>query len=255
MRATTTVLSLIVAVVLAETASAQMFGNRQLGRPLRRQPTPGFDQNQEEVGTLQGNERFLRRNRRPTDFVGPDLRELDRFVGLIQATIRNETQSAVQEIRRRVDRSATVNEPLAPVAPRGEMYNPQIDVNVSYLEASALDQNAVASNALATLARTPQLSGSSRIAVSMAGRTAILRGEVPSVRDRELAAVLLSFEPGISSVENDLVVNPRLRPTKDSLQTLRDRQQPREAWVTLSHGSTEATKAPVWNPEGNRVSY
>ena len=61
---------------------------RQMGRPLSRQTPPGFDQTQEDVGTLQGNERFIRRNRRPTDFVGPDLRELQRFIGILQATPR-----------------------------------------------------------------------------------------------------------------------------------------------------------------------
>ncbi len=90
-----------------------MFGRRQVGRPIARRTPPGQTLEQEDVGSLQGNERFLRTNRRPTDFVGPDMRELQRFIGSLQATMRAQN-SALQEIRRRVDRSETMNQPLPP---------------------------------------------------------------------------------------------------------------------------------------------
>ena len=58
--------------------------------------------------------------------------------------------------------------------------------------------------------------------------------------------LLLSFEPGISAVRNELVVNPELRPAEDSLQAIRDRADRRgEKWTTLSHGSPEASLSPV----------
>ncbi len=224
-------------------AWGQMFGNRQTGSPLTRQAPPGFGQDQENVGTLQGNERFIRRNRRATDFVGPDLRELQRFIGILQATPRGRVAPTTDELRRRVDRSESINQPLAP-APRGQMYSPRLEIDFT---AAQLEPGSLASNALDTLARSPQLSGTSRIAVWVADRTAILQGEVPSAEDRDLAEVLLAFEPGISAVRNDLVVNPNLRPAADSLQLIRDRQTPRQAWTTLSHGSRESTRSGQWN--------
>ena len=247
---TTTLTGLLVVALAADTASAQMFGARQVGRPLSRQTPPGFNQTQEDVGTLQGNERFIRRNRRPTDFVGPDLRELQRFIGILQATPRGPVTPATEGLRRRVDRSESMNQPL-PVNPTGQMYYPQLEIDVSIAEIVP-QPGSLESNALDTLARSPQMSGSSRIAVSMEGRTAILRGEVPSARDRDLAAVVLSFEPGISAVRNELVVNPQLRPAEGSLQAYRDRESPREKWTTLSHGSAETSRSRLWEPTTSR---
>ncbi len=245
-----TILSTVLVVgMLGDIASAQMFGRRQLGRPLSRQAPPGFGQTQEEVGTLQGNERYIRGNRSPTDFVGPDVREMQRFVGSVQGTTRGRVTPMTEGLRRRVDRSASINQPLAPT-PKSQMYLPRLDVDFSevglgkdYLESSALD----------TLARSPQMSGSSHIAVSVAGRTAILQGEVPSAKDRDLAEVLLAFEPGISQVRNELVVNPDLGPPGPrSLQAVRDQQQPREAWTTLSHGSVAETRSQRWETTSPR---
>ena len=246
-----TIAGMAVAVLLCNSATAQMFGNRQVGRPLTRQSQPGFDQEQEDVGSLQGNERFLRKNRRPTDFVGPDLRELQRFIGILQASARGQATSATQGIRRRVDRSETVNQPL-PAVPRGAMYHPQVDIDYATLEVIPPEPGSLESNALDTLARSTQLSGSSRIAVLVEGRTAILRGAVPSAKERDLAEVLLSFEPGISSIRNELVIDRQPSTGPEPLQSRRDRRTPRQAWTTMSHGSTAATRSPVWNSPSSR---
>ncbi len=219
-------------------AWAQMFGNRQVGRPLARQNPPGFEQSMEDVGTLQGNERFLRQNRRATDFVGPDLRELQRFIGALQATARGRVAPAMEGLRRRVDRSDTINQPLPP-APRGQMYNPQLVVDFTEFAPS---QSSLESSALDTLARSPRMSGSSRIAVSVVERTAILRGEVPSAAERDLAEVLLAFEPGISQVRNELEVVPDLTPSAQSLQALREMKLPHQAWTLMSHDSAESSR-------------
>ncbi len=152
--------TLFVLLWATEGVRGQMFGNRQMGRPLSRQASPGMAQSQEDVGTLQGNERFIRQNRRPTDFVGPDLRELQRFIGILQATPRGRVAPMTEGLRRRVDRSASLNEPLAP-APRGQMYSPRLEVDFTEAEAAA---GSLESNVLDTLARS-QMSGTSRIAV------------------------------------------------------------------------------------------
>ena len=83
--------ALLCVVGIADFADAQMFGSRPLGRPLSRRPSPGGAGGMsqlDDVGTLQGNERFIRANRTAADFVGPDLRELERFIGALQASAR-----------------------------------------------------------------------------------------------------------------------------------------------------------------------
>lgn len=56
------------------------------------------------------------------------------------------------------------------------------------------------------LKKIPGLTKGHSVEVEMSGRTAVLRGSVPSERDRELAEGLALLEPGISAVQNELVV-------------------------------------------------
>lgn len=216
--------------VLASDVRGQMFGARSLGQPLGRRPGPGsLETMQADVGTLRGTERFIRANRRATDFVGPDIRDLERFVGMLQARARGAVAPTTEGLRRRVDRSESMNQPVPPPT-RGTLYYPRLEVT---FDSAVEDTTALGQRALATLARSPELSGPSRIAVYVEGRTATLLGEVPSARDRELAEVLLSFEPGISEIRNELQLNPNLQETADSLAALRQRQTPRQAWTVL----------------------
>ncbi len=228
----------------------QMFGARTLGQPLGRRPGAGaLDTMQEEVGTLRGNERFLRANRRATDFVGPDIRDLERFVGMLQARARGSVSPTTEGLRRRVDRSESMNQPVPPPA-RRTLYYPRLEVSFDSVPA---DTTALGQRALETLARSPELSGPSRIAVYVEGRTAILLGEVPSARDRELAELLISFEPGISAIRNELQLNPNLQVTEGSLAALRQRQTPRQAWMVLPTVpvATEPMVPPPPLPESN----
>ncbi len=215
-------------------AIAQMFGQRTTGRPLTMQE--GRSQF-ESAGTLKGNERFFRRNRRPTDFVGPDVREMQGFVGSVQARATGRVTPTTEGLRRRVDRSTSINQPLT-VAPRGRPHNPRVSISFSL---PAVNESWLEDNVLNLLANSPQMSGSSRIAVSVEGRTAILRGEVLGVNDRDLAEILVSFEPGISSIRNELVVNPQLRRAPDSLAARREKTARQQAWVTLPRVDSPAS--------------
>jgi hypothetical protein len=232
-----------------DTAHGQMFGSRSVGQSLTRRPGPGASQDQEGVGTLQGTERFLRQNRRASDYVGVDIGDLQRFIGAMQARSLRQIPPTTQGLTRRVDRSETVNQPLPP-ARRGTPYNPRLELSFEALPVP--DTLLPARWALDTLARSPQMSGPSRIAVSLEGRTAILRGEVPSEADRDLAELLLTFEPGISAIQNELRVNPDLQESEDSLSAIRQRQTPRETWTTLSHPTHSKTQA--W-PSSTQRSY
>jgi hypothetical protein len=230
----------LISLAAGTDAHGQMFGARRMGQPLARRPGPGALEAQENVGTLTGAERFLRDNRRPGDFVGTTERDLERFVGAIQARARGTVPLTTQGLRRRVDRSASVNQPVPP-ATRGTLYYPRLELS---LDATAPDTSVLAQRALETLARSPELSGTSHIAVYVEGRTAILQGEVPSARDRELAELMLSFEPGISAIANELELNPNLADSEDSLAALRRQQVRRETWTTISQAPQPEEAAP-----------
>jgi hypothetical protein len=225
-------------MLCAELAHAQIFGSRRMGQPLSRRPGPAASATIDDAGTLTGTERFLRENRRPTDFVGPDLRELQRFIGILQATARGRVTPITEGIRRRIDRSATMNQPIR-TPQRNEMYFPQLEISfpAPHLPKSTLEQSA-----LETLARSPQMSGASRIEVLVEDRIAILQGEVPSEADRDLAAILLSFEPGISTIDNRLRVVPDLAAGENSLDAFRAAHAPRQAWTTMSQAAGSATR-------------
>ena len=211
----------------ADVRSAQVSASRWRGGPAR-----GMEE-QEDVGTLQGNERFLRQNRRDVRLRGPRHGECsDSSVRCRPGLGPDARLHAGSDAPRGSLR--TVNQPLPP-ARRGTLTIRGWTSVWNRLRSP--DTTLAAQRALETLARSPQLSGTSRIAVSVAGRTAILQGEVPSAADRELAEILLTFEPGISAIQNELQVNPLLQETEDSLSAMRERQAPRETWKTLSHGA------------------
>jgi hypothetical protein len=62
------------------------------------------------------------------------------------------------------------------------------------------------------LARVMQLRGVGSPQVEIAGRTAFLRGTVPTERDRALVARIASLEPGVSRVENLVTIQAPLVP-------------------------------------------
>ena len=177
-----------------EPAVAQMFGNRQLGRPVSRQARPG---SLDEIGSLR-NQRFIRGNRSVRNFVGADRSEATNFVGMEQAGAAVQAvRSAVTGLRETVDRSGSVNRPVTPPA-RDEMYAPRLVVQFDHATPDVAQLREDLSRRLAAMG--------SPIEVLVAGRTATLRGTVASAGERDLAAVLVSFEPGISAVQNELKV-------------------------------------------------
>lgn len=229
---------LLAAMIGQDLAQAQMFGERTLGRPLSIQEGAA---EMESAGTLTGRERFLRENRPATAFVGPDIRELQRFIGALQAQVRGQVQPSTQGLGRRVDRSAEINQPLGP-APAGTPYNPELVVSYP---APTVSPPEFEERILNLLAESPRISESSRVAVLVEGQTAILRGEVPSERDRDLIPLVLAFEPGIWDIRNELEVNPRLKRAPDSLAVRRETSKKEPAWITLSHSGRVSERAPA----------
>lgn len=191
---------------VADRAEAQMFGQRQLGGFLSRQDSPGSVSNPAEAmihtsGALTGTERFLRGNRRLTDFIGTDMGDNRTFVGVTQARQRRLPPAAASvreanlpEVNREPNEGNAANQPYPPQLVLG----PDLSGPTTTAVASAVEQH---------LSRSP-IQWVQPLDLSIQGRTAVLRGAVASARDRELAEALVRFEPGISDVQNDLQVAP-----------------------------------------------
>ena len=193
--------------------SAQLIGNRTLG-------APALSLQQQRAGTaaaatsaggasvgatsgLQGaNARYLRGNRSRQDFVGSNRTDLSGFVGSGQAIGVGRVPTTAETLRLETAKADRINRPLPPQPAKG-MYYPRLS-----LESDSETSNMLPSIGPASQEVTERIAEFSkgRANVSMAGTTAVLRGTVSSNREAELLAQLLSFEPGIDRVKNELVV-------------------------------------------------
>lgn len=202
----------------ASTATAQMFGSRTLGpETVGRRTRPGAASN--EASGLLGNPnldpgavmtsglmnpgaRFIRGNRGAADFVGRDFGETRDFVGGGGEMTAQALRSAINELRPLAESDANRQQPTS-AARKNTLYPPRLrlDFSVSLPEGSRLSQG-VAQHVDQALGQSP----SGPLEVTVTGRTAILRGEVASAHERNLAAALASLEPGIDAVQNDLIV-------------------------------------------------
>jgi hypothetical protein len=201
-RAILLLLPLAAVSLASESASAQMFGSRNLGNPLAKRANPGTD-----TGTIRGNERFIRGNRGRNDFVGSDVRDLAGFVGSQLAT----TTLAPPPPPGQVDlesAASRINRPLTRRT-RNVLYSPRLTVGFDYTPAPNAD---LAARLKEHLDLTPTVSQAGELSVSVEGSTAILTGTVSSAHDRELAELLVRFEPGVEDVRNEVVVAPRSTP-------------------------------------------
>ena len=220
--------SLIAANLLIqnEIACAQLIGNRSVGAPLSspsQQRVPGIPmapsqgavqvnaggigQASNAIGSLGNrmqidNTRFVRGNRSRQDFVGSNRTDLSGFVGAGQALGVGRVPSATDSLRIETSK-AKINRPL-PLQPAKGMYYPRLEFD---FEKASLQEELLRESPAGKEAsdRVAQFSAGSAN-VTMSGSTAILRGTINSVRTSELLEQLLSFEPGIDRVKNELVV-------------------------------------------------
>lgn len=155
-------------------------------------------------GMLDGNERFVRGNRSRQDFVGTGRNDLTGFVGAGQAIGVGRVPAASDSFRLEATNAARVNKPL-PKQPAKGMYYPRLVLD---LDSRSLDR----SSQVSAVAASPAIQGRAKhaggegVQVFVNGGTAILRGTVDSKRTAELVVNVLSFEPGIDSVDNQLTI-------------------------------------------------
>jgi hypothetical protein len=158
----------------------------------------------ESVGTMVDEDaRFIRGNRDPSNFVGADTGEAERFIGAQQSGLGEVIEAAIAEgLESEVAEDANqVAEPVVP--PRTLLNAPRLQVGFTSPLPAVDNLNATVE---ARLQQTLELSDSGRVEVLVEDRVAILRGTVPSERDRKMAGLLAGFEPGISRVRNELTV-------------------------------------------------
>ena len=223
-------LSLVALLLQHELANAQLIGNRVLGGPatsLTQQraasvaPPPnigiglanpvGIGQAANAIGSLGtrmqvNNTRFVRGNRSRQDFVGSNRSELDGFVGSGQAIGIGRVPSAVDNLRIETTKTK-INRPLPPQPAKG-MYYPRLEVDfeTTASQHERLVEGRVEGPASQDVSdRVTQFSGGNA-SVRMAGSTAILRGRVNTIRTSDMLVQLLSFEPGIDRVKNEISV-------------------------------------------------
>lgn len=196
-------LLLLIPLTLIAPVQAQLFGSRDIGRNARGRNLSRPD----SVGTVTEDRRFVRGSRAASDFVGSSRTDAAAFVGNTQSTNDGVVPSSVTGLREQPTRR--VNRP-ASAAVRG-MYRPRMSIGFDIPAPQQLptaarglqssDQPPVA-KALATLARQHNL----QISLSATERSATLTGTVPTEHDRQIAELLLKFEPGLENVTNDLRV-------------------------------------------------
>ena len=198
-------LALSLPMMIATEARAQLFGAaRQTGQPLQRRARPGAQAPaMEQVGSLRGNERFMRENRDTADFVGSSRQATEGFIGSVQALGTGRVPPATDSLAPAIDESLRINRPLPPLAPRG-MYPPRLVLDVSFV---AIDEVAVETTVIDRLNRILDSTESS-VEVSVVDRRAILQGTVPSAALSRRLEILVSFEPGIDDVVNLLEIQP-----------------------------------------------
>ena len=187
----------------------QMRARREAGA------TPGAAA--DDVGQISGDERFLRGARDATDFVGADSRDRG-FVGGQSAAdgeIRSSIENARELVREAVD--PAINRMRTPPQLESGMYAPRLRLGFT---PTRLPAQAMETSMMERLSVSPSIRSSTPLEVSVAERTATLRGTVGSEHEKKLAGLMLLFEPGISEVRNELAVaTPGSNSPKKSQQT------------------------------------
>ena len=158
-----------------------------------------------EVGSISGGERFLRRSRRRNAFVGRDLGEMSSFVGELQGSTTGNVRTAVSSMRMRLQRNANLTAQRTNQASRG-IYEPPLAIGFTVKPPAPGSLEASLENLLND---SPRIHHVGPLSVTVDARIATLAGAVASDEDRQLAEAYLRFEPSLSQVVNRLTIQPR----------------------------------------------
>ena len=158
-----------------------------------------------EVGSISGKERFLRRNRRRTAYVGRDLNEMSTFVGEFQGSTSGQVRTSVSSQRGRMRRNVNLTGQRTNQTSRG-IYEAPLVIGFAV---ESPDLAALEFSLEGLLNASPRIHHVGPLSVTVDARTATLEGVVASDEDRQLAEAYLRFEPSLSKVENRLTIQAR----------------------------------------------
>ena len=184
-----------------------MFGSRTLGGNTTGKSGTGAASPTTTVGqgsTLTGSERFLQQNRQGA-FVGAD--NTDAGNALASGNTARNSLQGLQSLQSMFSQqSRGGNQPQNGNNQKGKVQL-RIPMKIAFTTKPIATTRATA--AFQTrLTKLPAMQRAGRIAVTMEGETAVLRGMVATEADRSLATDLALMEPAISDVRNELVVDP-----------------------------------------------
>ena len=208
------ILSVVVIVSLGIDASAQStgaFGQRNLGGTITNPQnsfggTPSRDFEQEGVGQVTGTERFVRDARQPGEFVGADLGDTQNFFSQATSAFQLNNQPISRNNRNANRQNAGQ---FGGQQSRARILRRRLHVAFRHPQLSSTN---VGNSINARLKRLSAPNSPLDIQVAMQGRTAVLQGTVASEEERKLAATLVSLEPGVSAVRNELTVSAERPP-------------------------------------------
>lgn len=170
--------------------SGTMFGGGGAGGSVA-----GTTQQNQQVGMIEGSERFLRANRQG-QFVGADTADT-RQIGSFGQAVSNFIQSPNFRNNRDANQQLTTQTRTRPP------YRTTLRVGFDYV---APEPNALSAQLTNQLRRARLGPLQSSVVVEVQGHTAILRGQVATAHARALAEQLVLLEPGIEQVDNQLEV-------------------------------------------------
>jgi hypothetical protein len=162
---------------------------------------------QMSVGDLTGNERFVRGNRQPGQFVGSDGADVQAFIGaMTQGGMRGSQNPFGGGAGRGQQRqNANQDDGFGGSGRNGTRRPLRASLNVDF-EYRPVVPATLGTQLQTQLSRSRGIKRLGDITVEMDGRTAVLRGEVATERDRALAGRLALLEAGVSQVRNELLV-------------------------------------------------
>ncbi len=219
---------IIVCVPSVEPLQAQLIGRSSRSRlnDVDRRSSTG-------TSTLFGADLGIRESRGTGAFVGADPTDQTGFIGVAEVIPPVSAVAATEGLREEFIQN--VNEVVATRTAAG-IYTPRLTIAFEPIAPSRVSQSpevrgpafppgalqfepskGVSSPLLVdptsrlqeSLGKTLGTEGLAPIQVSVANRTATLRGSVASADDRSLAELVASFEPGIDQVQNELTVQSR----------------------------------------------
>ena len=194
----------------ANAQSSGLFGSRSIGGGVQEgarsfSGTPGnqVQQAQADAGQVSGQERFLRDNRQPGQFVGADSGDTQNFFSQFGA-------GGGQGLSGLANRATNRRQTTGNSANRAIPYRAQLSIGFPVPSSAASAGLENLERRFVNLERQKRLPA---INVEREGSTLVLRGRVANEQDRDLAIQLARLEPGFADVRSELVVASETPPT------------------------------------------